>query len=94
VLGVRGHRFCGQGLEVTDERLQDVSGGVQELVKKVESFQKDVQVALGVEEPDVETLDKLTEAGAELDIDVPEVNKLKHVSVFVLVYAKIRMRYL
>ena len=48
-------------------------------MKKVETFQKDVQSAIAMEEPSVESLEKLTEVGAELDIDVPEINKLKNV---------------
>lgn len=44
-------------------------------------FQKDAQEALEAETPDSEKLEQLIEFSVTLDVDLPEIPKLKQVSV-------------
>lgn len=44
-------------------------------------FQKDAQEALDAETPDSEKLEQLIEFSVTLDVDLPEIPKLKQVSV-------------
>ena len=52
---------------------------IQELLDKVVDFQKRAQDALQEETPDSAKLEKLVEAGVTLDVDLPEIPKLKQV---------------
>ena len=45
-------------------------------------FQKEAQEALEADEPDSNTLSKLMEFGVTLDIDLPELPRLKQVNLF------------
>ena len=45
-------------------------------------FQKDAQTALDAESPDSEKLEQLIEFSVTLDVDLPEIPKLKQVSYF------------
>lgn len=54
---------------------------LQELLDKVVQFQKDAQEALEAETPDSEKLEQLIEFSVTLDVDLPEIPKLKQVSV-------------
>lgn len=54
---------------------------LQELLDKVVQFQKDAQEALDAETPDSEKLEQLIEFSVTLDVDLPEIPKLKQVSV-------------
>jgi histone demethylase JARID1 len=49
------------------------------MLKKVLDFQGEAEEALGEEMPNSEKLEKLLEFGVSLDIDLPEVPKLKQV---------------
>ena len=49
----------------------------QDLLTKVLDFQKEALEALGAERPDSVQLDKLLDAGVTLDVDLPELPKLK-----------------
>ncbi len=52
---------------------------LQDLLKKVMGFQKDAQDALDEETPNSSRLEKLMDFGITLDVDLPEVPKLKQV---------------
>ena len=53
---------------------------LQDLLKKVTSFQAKAREALRAEEPDSDALAKLMEEGVTLDIDLPELPRLKQVT--------------
>ncbi|XP_046372172.2 lysine-specific demethylase 5A-like isoform X4 [Haliotis rufescens] len=52
---------------------------VKELLDKVVKFQTEAKDALDAETPDSEKLEKLIEVGIVLDVDLPEIPKLKQV---------------
>jgi histone demethylase JARID1 len=54
-------------------------GGVKELLDKVTEFQKESAVLLSQEMPESQLLDKCLESGVILDIELPEIPKLKQV---------------
>ena len=53
---------------------------VQELLDQVLNFQSDAKEALDAETPDSSKLELLIEFGSTLDVDLPEIPKLKQVS--------------
>lgn len=63
--------------------------GVKELLDRVTDFQKEAAVLLSQEMPESQLLDKCLESGIVLDIELPEIPKLKQVihtsSVFLTV---------
>lgn len=56
---------------------------LQDLIDKVTDFQNEALDALHEETPDSEKLAKLIEFGVTLDVDLPEIPKLKQVNVHV-----------
>lgn len=54
---------------------------IQDLLTKIETFQEDAKDALHDAIPNSEKLQKLLEDGQALDIDLPEIPKLKQVRV-------------
>lgn len=64
--------------------------GVKELLDRVTDFQKEAAVLLSQEMPESRLLDKCIESGVVLDIELPEIPKLKQViyisSVFFVCY--------
>ena len=50
---------------------------LQELLQKVLDFEKDANIALNEERPDSEKLNKLVEFGVTLDVELPEISRLK-----------------
>ncbi|CAE1156303.1 KDM5 [Acanthosepion pharaonis] len=52
---------------------------VKELLDKVTDFQNEAQAALNEETPDSEKLEKFMDYGITLDVDLPEIPKLKQV---------------
>ena len=52
----------------------------QDLLKKIDNFQEDARDALQDAIPNSEKLQNLLDVGAGLDIDLPEVPKLKQAS--------------
>jgi len=53
--------------------------GVKELLDRVTEFQKEAAVLLSQEMPESRLLDKCIESGVVLDIELPEIPKLKQV---------------
>lgn len=53
---------------------------IQELLDKVVEFREEAQEALVAETPDSEQVETLIEIGLCLDVDLPEIPKLKQVS--------------
>ena len=54
---------------------------LQDLLNRVESFQQEAQAALQDEMPNSEKLHRLLEIGVGLDVELPEMPKLKQVSI-------------
>lgn len=52
---------------------------LQELLDKVVAFQEEAQEALSAEVPDSRQLEKLIDIGITLDVDLPEIPRLKQV---------------
>lgn len=52
---------------------------LQDLLQKVLDFQAEAKEAMNEETPDSEKLDRLLEFGCSLDVELPEVPKLKQV---------------
>lgn len=52
---------------------------LQELVDKVVAFQEEAQEALTAEVPDSRQVEKLIDIGITLDVDLPEIPRLKQV---------------
>lgn len=52
---------------------------MQDLLKKVVTFQTETQEALNEETPDSVKLERLMEFGITLDVDLPEIPRLKQV---------------
>lgn len=52
---------------------------IQELLRKVHTFQQDAQEALDEETPNSGKLEKLMEFSISLDVDLPEIPRLKQV---------------
>lgn len=52
---------------------------IEELLKKVHTFQEDAQEALDEETPNSEKLEQLMEFSISLDVDLPEIPRLKQV---------------
>ena len=55
---------------------------VKELVESVKEFRKDSRALLWQTMPDVKALERCIEMGINLDIELPEIPKLKHVRYF------------
>ena len=51
----------------------------QDLLNNVKDFQKEAQSALDDTEPDSQKLIKLIDLGVRLDVDLPEIPRLKQV---------------
>ena len=52
---------------------------IEELLKKVHTFQEDAQEALEEETPNSQKLERLMEFSVSLDVDLPEIPRLKQV---------------
>ena len=52
---------------------------LQDLMNRVESFQSEAQALLAEPEPEAYKLKQLLDTAIALDVDLPEVSKLKHV---------------
>jgi histone demethylase JARID1 len=53
---------------------------LQELVDKVVAFQDEAQTALSAKVPESRQLEKLIDIGITLDVDLPEIPRLKQVT--------------
>ena len=62
------------------------AGLIQDLLKKVTDFQLEAQEALEEETPNSQKLEKLMDFGITLDVDLPEVPKLKQVCICLYKY--------
>lgn len=66
--------------------------GVKELLDRVTNFQKEAAVLLNQEMPESQLLDKCIENGVVLDIELPEIPKLKQVIYISSVFYTLQCR--